>query len=187
MLFSARFRTYEIQLYLLFEHLTHVSNEQLRARALAAFPKLALWLLRDARDAARLIANLEHWAEAFRAAREAPNGIQAVAKLLSYVYWVCPELPYREFRETIRKQLPESEEAVMTMAEELIQQGRTEGRAEGRTEGRTEGRIQMLVEIILDRFGSLPPTLYDRLKSMTDDQLGHYRRRVVLAQTLDDL
>jgi hypothetical protein len=31
------------------------------------------------------------------------------------------------------------------------------------------------------------PPMHERLTSMTDDQLGHYRRRVALAQTLDEL
>jgi hypothetical protein len=71
---------------LLVEDLAHVTNEQLRSRALAEFPMLALWLLRDGRDSEKLLANLAHWADAFRAALRASSGMQAVAQLLRYVY-----------------------------------------------------------------------------------------------------
>jgi predicted transposase/invertase (TIGR01784 family) len=166
---------------LLVEDLAHVTNEQLRSRALAAFPMLALWLLRDGRDSKKLLANLAHWADAFRTAQQAASGVQAIAQLLRYVYWVCPELHYQEFRETIRRQLPESEEAVMTMAEQLIQQGLAEGLAKGRA----EGRVELLEQLILEKFGSLPPVLRERLASATDEQFTRYSRRVLRAETLD--
>jgi predicted transposase/invertase (TIGR01784 family) len=156
---------------LLVEDLSHVTNEQLRSRALAAFPMLALWLLRDGRDAEKLLANLAHWADAFRAAWDAPSGMQAVAQLLRYVYWVCPELHYQQFRETIRRQLPESEEAVMTIAEQLIQQGRAE-----------------VVEAILEqKFGALPPAYRQRLAAATDEQFSRYCRRLLAAETLGEI
>jgi predicted transposase/invertase (TIGR01784 family) len=170
---------------LLVEDLPHVTDEQLRSRALAAFPMLALWLLRDARDSKKLLARLASWTDTFRAASRASSGMQAVAQLLRYVYWVCPDLQYQEFRETIRKQLPESEEAVMTIAEQLIQQGRAEGRMEGRMEGRAEGRIELLEQQILEKFGTLPPALRERLASATDEQFARWSRRVLRAETLD--
>jgi hypothetical protein len=136
---------------------------------------LALWLLRDARDAERLLANLAHWVDAFRAALRAPSGMQAVAQLLRYVYWVCPELHYREFREKIRKQLPESEDTVVTIAEQLIQQGRA------------EGRVEVLGQMILEKFGTLPPALRERLATATDEQFARYCRRVLQAETLDEM
>jgi predicted transposase/invertase (TIGR01784 family) len=166
---------------LLVEDLVHVTDEQLRARALAAFPMLALWLLRDARDSKKLLARLESWADMFRAALRAPSGMQAVAQLLRYVYYVCPELQYQEFREKIRKQLPESEEAVMTIAEQLIQQGRMEGRMEGRA----EGRVELLEQLLLEKFGTLPPALHERLANATDEQFARWTRRVLRVETLD--
>ncbi len=105
--------------------------------------------------------------------------MQAVAQLLRYVYWVCPELQFREFRENMRKQLPESEEAVRTIAEMLIDQGREEGR--------TQGRVELLEQMVLEKFGSLPPGFHERLTKATDEQLAHFGRRVVRAETLEAL
>jgi predicted transposase/invertase (TIGR01784 family) len=164
---------------LLVEDLVHVTDEQLRARALAAFPMLALWLLRDARDNEKLRAKLASWTDTFRAALQAPSGMQAMVQLLRYVYYVCPELQYREFRETIRNQLPESEEAIVTIAEQLIQQGRAEGRM--------EGRVELLEQQILEKFGTLPPMLHERLVSATDEQFARWSRRVLRAETLDEI
>ncbi|MFO7564584.1 MAG: hypothetical protein R6X02_18205, partial [Enhygromyxa sp.] len=46
---------------LLLEDLSSASNEDLKRKAIAAFPTLALWLFRDARDATKLFANLDQW------------------------------------------------------------------------------------------------------------------------------
>jgi hypothetical protein len=43
------------------EDLTPWSDAAQAARPLPAFPKLALWLLRDARDSARLLDSFDNW------------------------------------------------------------------------------------------------------------------------------
>lgn len=155
------------------EDLAHLSNDELKQRALATFPKLALWLLRDARDADTLFANLAFWVETFREALRAPNGMDAVKQLLSYISWVCSDMHFHEFREKIRQQLPETEAATMTIAEELIQQGRT------------EGRIEVLSQLILQKFERLPPGYRDRLASATEEQLANYCRRLLEVDSLE--
>jgi hypothetical protein len=164
---------------LLVEDLAHLGNEQLKRRALAAFPKLALWLLRDARDPTKLLADLTDWVDAFRDALRAPHGMQAVIQLLSYLSWVCTREHYQQFRDKIRQQLPQTEQATMMYAEELIQQGRAEGRA--------EGRVDLLEQLVLQKFGELPPAYRERLASSTDEQLVRYGRRLLTAETLQDM
>jgi hypothetical protein len=68
---------------LLVEDLAHLSNDDLHQFALAAFPTLALWLLRDARDPDTLFANLDHWVDAFHDAIHAQRhgGARATAEL----------------------------------------------------------------------------------------------------------
>src|ERR1044071_1007284 len=46
---------------LIIDALAHLSNDALQARSLAAFQKLALWLLRDARTPRRLLDNFDAW------------------------------------------------------------------------------------------------------------------------------
>jgi len=51
---------------LIVEDLAHLTNEDIKARALSAFPKLVLWALRDARTPGAVLANLGSWLDAFR-------------------------------------------------------------------------------------------------------------------------
>jgi hypothetical protein len=46
---------------MLVDDLARLSNDDLAARPLPAFPKLALWLLRYARDSARLLDSFDAW------------------------------------------------------------------------------------------------------------------------------
>jgi flagellar biosynthesis/type III secretory pathway protein FliH len=76
----------------------------------------------------------------------------------------------------------------MTIAEELIKQGRAEGRAEGQAEGRAEGRVQgqveLLVKLLTRKFGELPAEFRARLETATTKQLEQYAERLLFAQAL---
>jgi predicted transposase/invertase (TIGR01784 family) len=164
--------------------LAHLTNEELKARALAVFPKLALWALRDARDAHKLLNNLEHWAKEFGEMLESPSGIEAMSRILRYLALVCEELHYAQFRAKLREALPEAERLAMTIAEELIQQGRAEGRVEGRMEGRVEGQVALLVKQLVRKFGELSADTHVRIEAATPEQLEHYAERILFAETL---
>jgi predicted transposase/invertase (TIGR01784 family) len=169
---------------LLVEDLAHLSNDDLHQFALAAFPTLALWLLRDARDPDTLFANLDHWIEAFSDAAHAPSGMEAFVQLLSYLSWVCADEHYEQFCETIRKRLPEAEEPVMTYAEKMIEQGRKEGRQEGRQEGLVQGQTSLLVKLLTLKFGAVPPAYQAIISTATLEQLEQYATRVLFADSL---
>ncbi|HLT37760.1 MAG TPA: Rpn family recombination-promoting nuclease/putative transposase, partial [Enhygromyxa sp.] len=93
---------------LLLEDLTHVSDADLKSRTLAAFPKLALWLLRDGRNGDAVLENLAEWAFAFHEALRTPSGMEAVGQLFRYIQLVCRELDFRQFRAKIREQIPQA-------------------------------------------------------------------------------
>lgn len=114
----------------LVEDLGEWSNEAIKQRVMAAFPRLALWALRDARDPRRLVENLAHWGAAFVEASQTPSGIQAVARLVRYVWLVADDLHYALFRAKIQEFAPEAESAIMTIAEELRQEGSTQAKRE---------------------------------------------------------
>jgi Putative transposase, YhgA-like len=181
------------RLSLLIEDLTHLSNDDLKVRALAAFPKLVLWSLRDARDADRLLANIVHWATAFHEASLTPSGTLALARLLRYIALVTNHLQFDEFRGKLRAALaPRAEEIVMTIAEQLRSEGRTEGRAEGRTEGRAEGRTEgraegrteVLRRLLAVKFGVVDVEHEARIAAATTDELDGLLERVLMADTL---
>ncbi len=166
------------------EDLRKLSNEQLRARALAAFPTLALWLLRDARDAKTLFENLQHWVDALADALAAPSGRESVRQLFRYVALVCGEVTFNDFRAKIRAALPAAEEVAMTIAEELMQKGREEGREEGREQGIRQGQRRLCENLLRLKFGELAPEFAEQLEAATVEQLERWAARILTADSL---
>ncbi len=160
---------------LLVEDLVHLSNEELRDRVLAAFPKLALWFLRDGRDLDRLFANLAHWARSFEEALQTPHGIEAVRVLMRYLALVNEQDSWQEFLAKIREAAPAAEEVIMTAAEHL------------RAEGRVEGQATMLSKLLTLKFGELPVEYQARLTNASNAELERWAERVLAVATIDDV
>ncbi len=164
---------------LLIEDLAHVSNEDLKARALAAFPKLALWLLRDARNREQLLRNLGVWGDAFAEALHTPRGLESVSVLLRYIALITNDLHLAEFRAKILEAAPEVERAAMTIAEQLI--------AEGLAKGRVEGRVETLTRQLECKFGALDPAILTRVARADASEVDVWLERVLFAATLDEV
>lgn len=158
---------------LLVEDLARMSNDEIKGLALDSFPALALWALRDARDPDRLLRNLEHWADAFIATMRSRRGIEGLRQIMRYISLVAPELDQDAFRAKIREQIPEAEDATMTLAEQWM------------NEGREQGQRDMLRKQLALKFGSLPADVDARMGSATLEDLDRYAARVLVAETLD--
>ena len=165
---------------LIIEDLAHWTDEDLKARSLAAFQKLALWLLRDARDPVRLLDSFRFWIDAMLEAERAPGGAKAFATLITYMFRVVDPMNQDELRAKIRLLGPHTEESAMSIAEKLHE----EGREEGRREGRREGRITALRSLLLFKFQTLDATYEARLHAATADALDRYLPRVLSADSL---
>jgi predicted transposase/invertase (TIGR01784 family) len=148
--------------------LAHLTNEDLKARELSTFPTLALWALRDGRDAPKLLTNLQYWVKEFAELLESLSGRDAVCQILRYVAQVCEQLHYAQFRAKLVEALPELESLAMTIADELIQQG----------------QVTLLVKQLVCKFGELPADLRARIEVATLEQLEHYAEKVLFADTL---
>jgi hypothetical protein len=160
---------------LLIEDLAHLTNDDIKARALAVFPSLALWALRDARDAHRLLDNLGHWGAAFAEAARTPHGVAALAQLMRYIALVSDDLHLDAFRAKIREQAPEAEQAAMTIAEQM------------RREGEARGQAKVLVKLLTLKFGPLSPEQEKVVTDATPEQLDEWVERVLTATSIDDL
>ena len=169
----------ELQLF----ELNSLEDETLRDWALQAFPKLALVLLRDARDPQRMLLNFERWRALILEVYAAENGAEAVAQVLRYISEVVGQMRFDEFHATINTKLPEIEEITMTIAEELRQRGLQQGRQEGRQEGRAE----TLTKLITLKFGPLSPDRVAQIERATMEALDRTIERVLSATTLDEL
>jgi hypothetical protein len=136
---------------------------------------LALWVLRDARDATELLDNLGHWGAAFAEAARTPHGVAALAQLMRYIALVSDELRLEAFRAKIREQAPEAEHAAMTIAEQM------------RREGRLEGRAEVLAKLLRLKFEHVGPEHEVLIAEATPEQMERYVERVLTAQTIDDV
>jgi DNA-directed RNA polymerase specialized sigma24 family protein len=179
---------------MIIEDLAGLSDDDLQERSLAAFQKLALWLLRDARAPRRLLDSFDTWIEAFAEAERAPAGIDAITALLTYLFRVIGPVHRGELRAKIRQLGPRAEEISMTIAEQLHEEGHEEGlakglakgREEGLAKGREEGRIAALQSLLVSRFGSqaLDAIWEARLRAATAGAIDRYLQRVVFAASL---
>ena len=162
---------------LLLVDLAHLTNDQIKTTTMAAFPQLALWLLRDARSGPELLDNLAAWARAFNDAAEQEHGMAALAQLVRYIYLVTDGVQFERFRDMILTQAPRAETAVMTIAEQL--------REEGHKAGLLEGERRVLRGLLERKFGALNDDHVARLQHLDQAAIGFALDRVLTADSID--
>ena len=158
---------------------SHLSDEELGAMALGAVMTLTLWALRDARSTARLLQTIGFWAEMVAKLAKAPDGRRAVDVLFEYISKVS-EITREQHAEALAEAAPEAKEFIMTLAEQLRQEGLNDGIQKGRLEGGA-GVLRRLLEL---RFGALPDHLAARLQTATQEQIDRWTERFVTADSL---
>jgi predicted transposase YdaD len=164
------------------DDISHRSDAELRARDLSPQALLGFLFLRDGRREGRVLEELEAWADLIRAVLATPNGRSVILQLLSYLTKVAPNLGLKELAERVRRTIPETEEVVMTLAEQLIQQGRNEERTEGRTR-----QCRMVRRQLELKFGPLSDDSLSRLDAADEDGLERYAERVLTAATINEV
>jgi hypothetical protein len=166
------------------EDLADVSDHDLQSRALAAFPKVALWLLRDARDPVRLLDRFASWIAAISAVARAPEGLAAFTALISYLFRVLEPVHREALRAKLGQLEPHAQEVAMSIADQLHE--------EGRNLGLSEGRVAALRHLLAVKFAgqALGADHEARLAAATSDALDRYLERVLgagsLAAVFDD-
>lgn len=93
---------------------------------------------------------LERWLDALRELLAAPNGAEAFLAILRYILLVN-ETPPERLRDLTHAPGPKAEEAYMTGAQILLEQGRREGEAKGRTEGEAKGKAEGILGVLAAR------------------------------------
>jgi predicted transposase YdaD len=124
------------------------------------------------------LSTLSYWAGTLVELLHAPNGRQAVETLFRYITAVA-ELPAEELTRALRAAAPRSEEALMTIAEQL--------RAEGRAEGRAERGQAVLLRLLSLKFGEIPGSLRERVTQASEQDLDRWTERILTAASLDDV
>jgi hypothetical protein len=174
------------------DDLSQESDEALRARAMTGLGRLCLWCLRHARDPEWLVAQLGRWASVIREVGRAPNGMAALATVFRYIWEVHGQLSVEELRTFVAREIGKDvEEAVVTTADLLREEGRKEGLAKGlakgREEGREEGQRRMLLKLLGARFGRLPEAAVAQVNTAPLAQLDVWTERLLTAPTLADV
>lgn len=176
---------------LFIDDLSHLSNRDIRNRALADFPTVVIWALRDSRNLEELIRNFAHWAGTLRQALRAPNGVEAVGQLLRYFYAVVPQSQRERFCAIMLEHIPEVDEVELTIGEALVQEGVSRGIAQGIErgieQGREQGRQQTLARQLELKFGPLSWTYAVRLQTATSEQLDAYTEAILFATSIEDV
>jgi hypothetical protein len=155
--------------------ISRVSDEELKAWALGAVTSLALWALRDARNLARLRRTIGFWAGTMMKLGLEPSGVGALHAVLRYISQVSDE-KVEDLIQAMIEGAPAAKEHIMTVAEQL--------RQEGRDKGRLEGRTSALQEQLEDKFGPLSHEVVGRLQSATEEQLGRWAKRILTADSI---
>jgi hypothetical protein len=156
-----------------------LSSEEIRSRELTAQVQVMIFLLKRGRVSPSLLEDLEDWREELLAAGVDALGLGPV---VSYILRIRQE-PTEAIQSFFEKLGPLGEEAFVTAAQQLKEQGKAEGRAEGRA----EGQAGLLVKQLRIRFGSVPEATVDRVHRATAAEVELWAERVLTAESLEDV
>jgi hypothetical protein len=125
--------------------ISEASDAELLSRSMTALGRVALLCLSRSRSE-DLVSVLERFLDRAREVLNAPNGVAALATILSYIHEVTESLPER-VQQVVQRLGRRGEEANMTAADIL--------RQEGKAEGKVEGRADVLAKQLQLKFGEL--------------------------------
>jgi predicted transposase YdaD len=182
------------------DDLARLSDGNLAARPLPAFPRLALWLLRDARDFATFLDSFDAWIPAMLELGRTRSGRDRLTTLVTYMFRVISPLHLEPLRAKLRTLGSRTEELAMTIAEQLRKEGIQEGlkkgreqglkngvkkgRKEGLKKGHEQGRLATLRSMLLFKFHTLGAKHEARLKAATPEAIDRYLQRLLTADSL---
>jgi len=160
----------------LLDDLSREPEEALRARAMSAFGRLVLLCLQNARNPEQLLAQLGRWAPIWREVARVPHGMAALATVFRYIWEAHDRISVEELRALIAQEVGKDvEEAIVTAADLL------------REEGRKEGQRALLLKLLTTRFGPLPEDFMARLMAARTEEIERWADRVLTAPTLADV
>jgi hypothetical protein len=182
------------------EDLMQHSNDDLAARTLAAFSKLALWLLRDARDSRLLLDSFAFWIPWMLELGRSRVGRESVTVLFRYMCEVIDPRHLEELRAKIQTLGPRIERIAMTIADHFREEGLKQGQKKGLKQGQKkglkqglekglkkglkQGRIDTLRGLLVLKFQQLGPEHEARLQAATPAMIDRYLRRLLTADSL---
>lgn len=166
------------------DDLHHTADADLRQRAFALQARIALWLMRDARDGTQLLRGLVDWLEDLEALARQPGGAHALRPLLSYVVRISPNMQLDRFRAILKQRAPATETMTMTIAEQLL----AEGESRGVIQGELRRAAASILTVLEARSLVVTPKVRAQVEACQDlEQLQHWLTRAATASSLDGL
>ena len=128
------------QFEMMLDDLSKQTDDGLRARAISALGRLALFCLRHAREPQVLLEQLGRWLDLIREIQAAPGGREALVLIWRYILVTNPSAtPDAVVAQLLDVVGVEHEEEVMTAGEQLIERGRKDGLEKGLEKGMKDG------------------------------------------------
>ena len=101
---------------------------------------------------------------------------------LRYILATHEHIDRTALREAVNEAVsPRAEDAVVTMYEQLIEEGRQKGLAQGLQKGRAEVLLQLLAE----KFGRVPAAAREQVRGAEPTVLMQWTKNVLTARTLE--
>jgi predicted transposase YdaD len=164
------------QFEMMLDDLSAQSDDSLRARAISALGRLALFCLRHAREPQVLLEQLRRWLDLIREIQATPGGSDALVLIWRYVMvtngQATPEAVVAHLLDVVGV---EHKEEIMTAGEQLIERGVK------------TGQERSLLKLLRARFGALPDVAAARIHAADSTRLDAWLDRVLTAATLDDV
>ncbi len=168
---------------------SHVSDDELRTGAMrTAQSKLTTLLLKHGRTDTDLLRSLARWMDLVREVFLAPNGLDALAALLRYIFDVNEFVKRDDLQKLLEREIgTQAKDVMMTVGQQLREEGRQEGRQQGIEQGRQ--RVQeMLLNLLRQRFETaVTPAVEQRVAAASFEQVEAWTSRVLSAATLAEL
>ena len=124
-----------------------------------------------------MLAELRRWSDVLVRVAALPNGVAALAALVSYILGVTG-LPPDDLKEFLKALGPQTQEAFMTGADIL--------REEGRKEGEAKGEAKIILRLLRAKFGEVPSEAEERLRSASVEQLDTWAERLLTAESVEE-
>ncbi|MBK7539686.1 MAG: Rpn family recombination-promoting nuclease/putative transposase [Myxococcales bacterium] len=183
--------------YLLHD-LSQISDDELREGAQrTALAKLAALCFKHARGSTDVTQMLTRWMSVVREVTSAPHGLEALAQVMRYILEVSDRASPTALQALLEREIgPQAKETLVTVGQQLIEQGRQQGieqgieqgRQQGIEQGREQGIQHLLLRLLRQRFGAeVDPGIEQRVASASSEQLETWAVRVLSAPTLAEL
>ncbi|MQY21517.1 Rpn family recombination-promoting nuclease/putative transposase [Nocardia macrotermitis] len=159
---------------------------QIQTSALPPAVRLTLTLLRAAPGNTNLGTIMMEMLDDLETLNDGPDPLGDMIVTLTYLVTVG-NTPESELARVFEKLGPHGKEAIVTTADRIEARGEARGIAKGEALGEAKGRTKVLLELMTTKFGTLPTTTVERVKSAGSTQINTWVTRILTASTLDEL